>query len=514
MGLRACALAALLVLPAAAAHVPGVRDGNTTIARHVGAVDPTSADGGQWATEPEAPKIRPVAVPGPPGAWKIAGVGKGSLDYVRRLSEADLRKLDNGFVLSARLKVVDAGDDVDAAITVRYRDGRTSWFLRFGSTPAGDPIVDLRGCDGPLVLTGAGPGDHLYEVSDPDGDGDAEFLVDGVLKRRSWLGVGDGRPAQVNWGNGSGNSRGTAAYSLVRLAAAPQRPGGPPRKWHDMDVFETSVFETRTILFGNRRFCYVDEGEADGRKVIVLIRGNRFCERKWDNQIPAFVAAGYRVISPYRPGTGGSDHVDFLSKATVAQDNWSLLDCLGIEKAVLLGHCGGARLAWQMYLTRPFAVEAFINFDSGLFGKLKPRKPYLERMDDATRAMYERNKEALATLDRLWDYPSDYNTNRLLRNTAWGHLRAEHAARTALRPDERDLEPKRPHDCHVPVLSITCGRGRIRQSDPEAVAMEKAVRARAGSLKFVVITNAGHYPNQERAELFNRTVLDFLGSLP
>ena len=89
------------------------------------------------------------------------------------------------------------------------------------------------------------------------------------------------------------------------------------------------------------------------------------------------VEAGYRVVSPYRPGTGGSDYVDFLSKATVSQDNWALLDCLGIEKAVLVGHCGDARMAWQMYLTRPLAVDAFINSDSGLFGKLKPRKPYL-----------------------------------------------------------------------------------------------------------------------------------------
>ena len=282
--------------------------------------------------------------------------------------------------------------------------------------------------------------------------------------------------------------------------------------WNEMNVYEKSAFETETIAFGKRRFCYVDEGK--GKRTIFLIRGNRFCEKKWDKQIPALVEAGYRVVSPYRPGTGGSDYVDFLSKATVSQDNWALLDCLGIEKAVLVGQCGGARMAWQMYLTRPLAVDAFINFDSGLFGKLKPRKPYLKRMDAETRAMYERNKESLTKLDRLWDYPSDYNTRRLLRNKAWGQLRAEHARRTSLQEDERDLEPKRRYHCHVPVLSITCGRGRVKPSDPEAVAMEKAVRKRANRLTFVVITKAGHHPNQEQAALFNRTILDFLVALP
>ena len=516
MSVTKCVPAAALVLMAVVTCAEGAVEGNTIIAQHGGATDPTSAAGGRWATEPARPGIRPVALRGSrgqPDAWQINAVGKGGLDYVKRLAKSDLTKLDNGFVLSARLKVIERADKVDAGIAVRCRNGQTSWFLRFGSTPAGDPIVDVRGGGGPLVLTGAGPGYHLYEIKDPDGDGEADFYVDGALKRRHWMGSGDGRPAQINWGNGSGKSRGNAAFSLVRLEASPKRPGPRRKRWNEVNVYEKSVFETKTILFGKRKFCYVDEGK--GKRTIFLIRGNRFCEKKWDKQIPAFVAAGYRVVSPYRPGTGGSDYVDFMSKATVSQDNWALLDCLGIEKAVLVGHCGGARMAWQMYLTRPLATEAFINFDSGLFGKLKPRKPYLKRMDAETRAMYDRNKETLAKIDRLWDYPSDYNTRRMLRNKAWGQIRAEHARRTSLQADERDLEPKRRHYCHVPVLSITCGRGRIKQSHPEAVTMEKALkRKRAKSLKFVVITKAGHYPNQEQTELFNRTILDFLATLP
>ena len=60
------------------------------------------------------------------------------------------------------------------------------------------------------------------------------------------------------------------------------------------------------------------------------------------------------------------------------------------------------------------------------------------------------------------------------------------------------------------VLSITCGRGRIRQDDAEAVAMERTYRKLAKSFRFVVITNSGHYPNQERPDVFNKAILDFL----
>ena len=495
------------------AAVTGARaqDG-TLIVEHVGARDPISAEGGGWTAEPAHSRITPMALraegSGGLDAWQINDEGTDSLDYIRKLLPSDLKKLAKGFALFARLRVIDRADAIDAAIVVRFRDGQTSWFLRFGSTPNGDPTVELRGAGGPIALTGAGPGYHLYEVRDLDGDGMADFYVDGVLKRATWFGVADGRPAQVNWGSGSRAARGNAAYSLVRLVSARKRADVKRRRWNDMDLEEKSVFETKTIMFGKRRYCYVDEGNGD--RTIVLIRGNRFCEKKWDQQIPALVQAGYRVISPYRAGTGGSDYVEFLSKATVAQDVYALLDCLGIQKIVVVGHCGGARIAWQMYLVRPSAIEAFINFDSGLFGKLKPREPYVERMDAETLAMYERNKEALAKLDRLWDYPSDYNASRLLRNKAWEHTFAVHARRTSLQPDERDLEPKRPHYCHVPVLSITCGRGRIRQDDAEAVAMERAYRKSAKSFRFVVITNCGHYPNQERPDVFNKAILDFL----
>ncbi|MBN2295932.1 MAG: alpha/beta hydrolase [Pirellulales bacterium] len=321
---------------------------------------------------------------------------------------------------------------------------------------------------------------------------------------------------QLNSGNGDSSSQGNAAKTMVHFVSETKKTTKPdkpvPKKSDEMDLEEKSIFPTKSMKFGKRRFCYVDEGKGD--RVLLLIRGTRFCEKKWDKQIPAFVKAGYRVISPYRAGTGGSDYVDFVSATTLAQDMYSLLDCLDIRKFVVVGHCGGARVAWQMYLMRPFAIEAFINFDSGLFGKLKPRKPYVERMDPETRVMYERNKETLAKVDRLWDYPSDYNTKRMLRNQAWGKKYAKHCSRTSRQPDERNLEPRRPYYCHVPVLSITCGRGRIRQDDPEAVKMEEKYRKTAKSFKFVVITNSGHYPNQEQPELFNKTILDFLATLP
>ena len=38
----------------------------------------------------------------------------------------------------------------------------------------------------------------------------------------------------------------------------------------------------------------------------------------------------------------------------------------------------------------------------------------------------------------------------------------------------------------------------------------QSCRKLAKSFRFVVITNCGHYPNQERPDVFNKAILDFL----
>jgi len=499
------------------------------IAEHVGARDPGSAEGGRWTAQPGRVGVRPVALrgkgPGVLDAWQVTDDGDGSLNYVKRLSKSDVKNLSGGFALSARLRVVGKSENAKTALTVRFCDGRTRWRLRFHSTTAGDPIVRLRGVGGDTVeLTGAGPGYHLYEVKDLDGDGGADLYVDGVLTRGFWLGAASERPAEISWGTGAGGFRGNAAFNLVRLVAAPKSTR--PRRLEDMDVDEKSIFETKTILMGKRRYCYVDEGK--GTRVIVLIRGYRFCEKKWDKQIPVFAKAGYRVISPYRPGTGGSDYRTFISKATEAEDIYTLLDRLGVKRIVVLGHCGGTRVAWQMYLTRPKAIEAFISYDSGLFGRLyhflrhdtgiygmlKADRPHVERMDTETRALYEKNKESLVRFGRPWFYPSDFAVHRALRNLVWLRKYAAHRRKVSLQPDPNNLEPRRPKRCDAPVLSITTGWGRMRQDEPEAVALEETVRRRAPKLKLVVIANSSHYINDERPERFNNAILEFLASLP
>ncbi|WP_052365298.1 alpha/beta fold hydrolase [Halotalea alkalilenta] len=93
--------------------------------------------------------------------------------------------------------------------------------------------------------------------------------------------------------------------------------------------------------------------EAGSGPAIVLLHGFPGLAYTWRHQIPALAAAGYRVIVPDLRGYGLSDRPEAVEDYDVAQltaDLVGLLDALGVERAVLMGHDWGGLLAWQMPL--------------------------------------------------------------------------------------------------------------------------------------------------------------------
>jgi len=89
----------------------------------------------------------------------------------------------------------------------------------------------------------------------------------------------------------------------------------------------------------------------------------------WRHQISALAAAGYRVIVPDLRGYGKSEApktVEHYSIAHLTGDMVGLLDALGVEKAVFMGHDWGGLLAWQMPLFHEARVAGVIG-DNTLF---------------------------------------------------------------------------------------------------------------------------------------------------
>jgi soluble epoxide hydrolase/lipid-phosphate phosphatase len=107
--------------------------------------------------------------------------------------------------------------------------------------------------------------------------------------------------------------------------------------------------------------------EAGAGPAVVLLHGFPALAYAWRKQIPALAAAGYRVIAPDLRGYGRSDappNVEDYDISHLTGDVVGLLDALGLEQAVFMGHDWGGLLAWQMALLHPGRVAGVIGVNT------------------------------------------------------------------------------------------------------------------------------------------------------
>jgi pimeloyl-ACP methyl ester carboxylesterase len=123
--------------------------------------------------------------------------------------------------------------------------------------------------------------------------------------------------------------------------------------------------------------------KANG-KTIVLFHGKNFCAATWGQAIKALATAGYRVIAMDQIGfCKSSKPVDYqYSFHQLATNSWNLLNKLGIEKAVIVGHSMGGMLATRYALLYPDNVDAlFLVNPIGLEDWLAKGVPYVSIKD-------------------------------------------------------------------------------------------------------------------------------------
>lgn len=96
-------------------------------------------------------------------------------------------------------------------------------------------------------------------------------------------------------------------------------------------------------------------------KTVMLFHGKNFGGYYWGNVIKALTNIGYRVIVPDQIGFGKSSkpfiHYSFHQMAAW---NKKLLDTLGVQKTVVLGHSMGGMLATRFALLYPDRTEKLL----------------------------------------------------------------------------------------------------------------------------------------------------------
>jgi pimeloyl-ACP methyl ester carboxylesterase len=170
----------------------------------------------------------------------------------------------------------------------------------------------------------------------------------------------------------------------------------------ELDEFKYP-FEVNTLQFNSQnqdlKMRYMDIGEKDAQKVIVLLHGKNFSGYYWERVAKDLLKKNYRVIIPDQIGFGKSSKPDYYqySFGQLALNTKTLLDSLKIAKLDLVGHSMGGMLATTFAVNYPKSVNKLILINPiGLedYGK------YVEFKD--VNFFYKR--ELAKTLDKARNY--------------------------------------------------------------------------------------------------------------
>lgn len=242
------------------------------------------------------------------------------------------------------------------------------------------------------------------------------------------------------------------------------------------------------------RLWYKDTG---GRGIpVVFLHANTGSSQNWDRQIPAFTAAGYRVIAYDRRGWGKSTS-DAAQPGTAADDLRALMKFLGVDRFHLLGTAGGGFVAFDYALSFPEQLRSLIVVNS-IGGVQDPE--YLELGRRLRPPQFDAMPPELRELGPAYRAADPDGTKR------WMEL--EHMSRqsgAAAQTYRNRMTFAMLESIKLPVLLIT--------GDADMYAPPPLLRMFSSRIKgseSLIIPEAGHSSYWEKPDVFNRTVLDFM----
>jgi pimeloyl-ACP methyl ester carboxylesterase len=134
----------------------------------------------------------------------------------------------------------------------------------------------------------------------------------------------------------------------------------------------------RFVTTNGIRMHVVEQGSGP---LVVLLHGFPESWYSWRHQLKALAEAGYRVVTPEQRGYGETDApeaIEAYDQVELAGDIAGLINALGEEQAVVVGHDWGAPVAWHTALLHPECVRAVVALSIPYGGR--PKVSHLTRM--------------------------------------------------------------------------------------------------------------------------------------
>jgi pimeloyl-ACP methyl ester carboxylesterase len=302
------------------------------------------------------------------------------------------------------------------------------------------------------------------------------------------------------------------------------------------------------------RLRVIEAGDR-GAPVVILAHGFPELAYSWRHQIPVLAEAGYHVLAPDQRGYGGSSRPEATEAYDIHQltgDIVGLLDDVGAERAVWIGHDWGAAVVWNAPLLHPdrVAAVAALSVPPTPRAKVPPTQAwrklfgenffYILYFQEPGVADAELNGDPARTMRRMIGGPrppgDHFASPRMLAPGPEGfieRLPEPDGLPSWISPDELDhyideftrtgftggLNWYRNFDRNwettpelagatisVPCLFMAGTADPVLSFTP----LDRAARVISGPYRQIMIDDAGHWLQQERPHEVNTSLLEFL----
>jgi pimeloyl-ACP methyl ester carboxylesterase len=279
--------------------------------------------------------------------------------------------------------------------------------------------------------------------------------------------------------------------------------------------------------------AYVDlRPERETGAPIVLLHGKNFSAMYWEQTANALVAKGHRVVMPDQIGFGRSSKPATFAYSfeELARLTRQLLDGIGVEKPIVVGHSMGGMLAVRYSLMHPDGVARLALVNPIGLEDWRAKGAPAQSIDELYASELAKTRESLKEYQRVhyyggeWVPPYDRWVDQLAGmlgspeypTMAWNQALTSQMIVTQPVVHELGRIP-------VPTLLIIGQRDRtaigkdkappaLRESLGDYPALGKAAAAAIPGAKLVELEGVGHSPHLEAFERFIAPLLEFVAA--
>ena len=299
--------------------------------------------------------------------------------------------------------------------------------------------------------------------------------------------------------------------------------------------------------------------EAGSGYPVVLCHGFPELWYSWRHQMRALADAGFRAIAPDQRGYGETtcpQPIEAYTQRNLVADLTGMLDALGLEHAVVVGHDWGGAVAWNAAMMAPARFTHVIGVNTPFFQRA-PMKPtdlmrlmaqgnfhYILYFQDLGVAEAELERDVRRSLRGFYQGASDLVavTDKSAPPGVWGPAGGGILDRLPDRPQGKFL-PDSDFEVLVKAFEKTGFRGGLNwyrcidRSWEESAGQEQRVDQPALMItaeldpvlrpelcngmeafvpnlrKTVLIKGSGHWTQQEKPAEVNAAILEFLADL-